>query len=279
MKMVRLPLHGRRAGGTASAFTLTELTVVLAVAGLLAGLHLSTAARNSRQVKRAQCVGNLQQFALATQIYASENRELLPEIAGGNWAWDVPAGVTTALLNRGMERKHFYCPGTAPRFNDNVNFLDPFPNSLWTYGQPTFRIIGYLAAFSGPAGNPNQFRLYLTNQNTTILSERPRLSFSVVGGSTYLDTIPPNSERVLLADATISEFQAGTPSAPAPAGSFANVIGGFAPNGVNLPHTSPHLRGALPQGGNAAFKDGHAQWRPFAVMSVRGSGDARGFWW
>jgi type II secretory pathway pseudopilin PulG len=260
-----------------SGFTLTELVVLIAALTLLAGVYLAGAVANSRPVKRAQCAANLRQFALATQIYASESRDRLPEIAGGNWAWDVPTGVTTALLNRGMERKHFYCPGTAPRFNDNVNFLDPY--SLWTYGQPVNRIIGYLAAFTGPAANPNQFTMHLTNQNTTILSERPRLSFTVIGGSTYLDRIPGDSERVLLADATISDLHAGTAAAPAPAGSFTTVFGGFAPNGVNLPHTSPHLQRTLPQGGNAAFKDGQVQWRPFAEMSLRGTGQARGFWW
>jgi prepilin-type N-terminal cleavage/methylation domain-containing protein len=255
-------------------FTLTELVVAIAVLALLAGLFVCAALRNSRVIKRAQCTANLRQFALVTHIYASESRDKLPEISVGAWAWDVPVNVTGAMLDRGMERKHFYCPGTAPRFNDNYNFLNPYPNSLWTFGQPGFRIIGYLVAFSGPASNPGSFLASLTNQNTTIVSERIRLSTT-----TYSNIVPPNSERVLLADATISENSAGTPANPAPAGSFVNVVGGFSVNGTLVPHLSPHLNGTLPAGGNLAFKDGHVQWRPFAEMSLRATGQSRGFWW
>ena len=110
--------------------------------------------------------------------------------------------------------------------------------------------------------------LTVTNQNTTIVSERPRLNVT-----TYLNAVPPNSERVLLADATISENLTGTAANPAPAGSFVNVPGGFV-----VPHLSPHLKSTLPAGGNLAFKDGHVAWRPFSAMSQRAS-SGRGFWW
>jgi type II secretory pathway pseudopilin PulG len=106
-----------------SGFTLTELAVLLAVIGVLGCLLLAATLRNSRLVKRVQCAANLQQFALVTHLYASEQRDRLPEMSSGTWAWDVPISITSALQDRGMERKHFYCPGTAPRFNDNYNFL------------------------------------------------------------------------------------------------------------------------------------------------------------
>jgi hypothetical protein len=176
-----------------------------------------------------------------------------------------------------MEKRTFYCPGTAPRFNDDYNFLNPYPNSLWAWNPSTavngFRIIGYLSAFAGPASNPTAFSLTLSNQNTTILPEPPKLN-----SFTYLLT-PPNHERVLLADATISENQAGTPATPAAAGSFTSVAGGFSVNGVPVPHMSPHLKGNLPAGGNLAFKDGHVDWRQFSKMSQRATGSSKGFWW
>lgn len=270
MKTTLFSLRARGCDRTRAAFTLTDLLVALALLVLLLGLHLTALAGTSRRTRVAQCAANLRQFALVTHIYASENRDKLPEISGGAWAWDVPVNVTGAMLDRGMERKHFYCPGTAPRFNDNYNFLNPYPDSLWTFGQATgFRIIGYLVAFSGLANNPGSFLVSLTNQNTTIVSERIRISTS-----TYLNVVPASSERVLLADATISEFSTGTPANPAPAGSFVDVPGGFA-----VPHLSPHLNGKLPAGGNLAFKDGHVAWRPFAEMSLRATGQSRGFWW
>ena len=156
-----------------------------------------------------------------------------------------------------MEKRMFYCPGTYPRFNDSLNFLNPGPGSLWGYsGGLNFRVIGYAAAL-------NQLSLPLSNQNTTML---PRISSNSL-------QIQTDSDRVLVADATISENRAGTAANPAPAGSFVNVAGGF-----SVPHLSPHLNGSLPAGGNIAFKDGHVQWRDFSLMSQRAN-TGRGFWW
>lgn len=243
-----------------SAFTLRELVVVIAVLSVL-GMTLLTALhqRASWQIKKAQCAANLRQFAVATSLYANENRDRLPEMTGVAWAWDLPNSAADSFLAHGMEKRTFYCPGMSPRYNDNWNYLNPAPSSLWNFSS-TFRITGYAIAFTTSS-------LILSNQNTTILPESPR-----VNTSTYLPTLP-NSERVLLADATISQNAAGTPAAPAPAGSFVFVPGGFA-----LPHFSPHLNGTLPAGGNLAFKDGHVAWRKFANMSQRAS-SGPGFWW
>jgi type II secretory pathway pseudopilin PulG len=261
-------------GATAAAFTLRELVVVVAVLCLLsmtliASLHRAA----SWHIKKAQCAANLRQFAQATQLYAAENRDRLPEITAGTWAWDLPTQVAGSLLQYGMEQRTFYCPGTAPRFDDKANFQNPYPNSLWTFAEPVgFRVLGYIAAFTGPAANPTAFSLVLSNQNTTILAEPPRInSFTIA-------PIPPNSERVLLADATISENTGGTPALPNAAGSFTSVAGGFSVNGIPMPHLSPHLKGILPAGGNLVFKDGHVDWRKFAEMRQRATSQ-RGFWW
>jgi type II secretory pathway pseudopilin PulG len=254
-----------------AAFTLQELVVVVAVLLLLGSVVVAGWCRAaSRQIKRAQCAANLRQFAQATHLYATENRDRLPEMAsgGGGWAWDVPSVVTDAMISYGMEKRTFYCPGTAPRFNDNFNYLNPAPNSQWNFfGASGTRPIGYIMVFTGQAANPTTFNIGLTNQNRTILPERSLVSASV-------DQPPqPNDQRVLLADATISENMAGTAAAPAAAGSYTSVAGGFP-----VPHLSPHLKGSLPAGGNLAFKDGHVAWREFKDMSQRAT-SGRGFWW
>ncbi|MGC3960562.1 MAG: type II secretion system protein [Verrucomicrobiota bacterium] len=253
-----------------TAFTLRELVVVIAVLSVLGGTLLAALhQRASWQIKKAQCAANLRQFAQATQLYATENRDRLPDITSGAWAWDFPGYAADAFLQFGMDKRTFYCPGTAPRFNDNYNFLNSSPNSLWNfYGNSAtsgFRSIGYVAAFNGGT-------LILTNQNRTILPEPTKLN-----SFTYLP-IPANHERVLLADATISENLTGTAASPAPAGSFTSIAGGFAVNGVGIPHLSPHLKGNLPAGGNLAFKDGHVVWRNFSEASQRAA-QGRGFWW
>lgn len=261
-----------------TAFTLHELVVVVAVLLLLGSVVVSGWCRAAaRQIKRAQCAANLRQFAQATHLYATENRDRLPEITSGTWAWDVPVAITSALQGFGMEKRSFYCPGTAPRFNDQFNFLNAYPNSLWNWAEFSpgtgYRAIGYVTAFTGAAANPITFNIGVSNQNTTIQAEHPRLTVSAVL------PVPPNDERVLLADATISENMAGTAASPAAAGSFTTVAGGFSVNGLNYPHLSPHLKNNLPAGGNLAFKDGHVAWREFKDMSQRATGSSRGFWW
>jgi len=259
--------HSNKGAATA-AFTLRELVVVMAVLSLLGGTLIASMHRAALwRIKKAQCAANLRQFAQATQLYATDNQDRLPEITSGSWAWDFPGYTADAFLGFGMGKRTFYCPGTTPRFNDTYNFLNSAPNSLWNYwgnSSSGFRVIGYVAAFNGGT-------LSLTNQNRTILPEPPKLN-----SVTYLST-PPNHERVLLTDATISENQGGTAANPAPAGSFVNVPGGFL-NG-SIPHISPHLNGNLPAGGNLAFKDGHVDWHQFSKMSQRATGSSRGFWW
>ena len=252
--------------GRKHAFTLIELVVVVGAVVVLTGLWLASAVKNSNQVKRAQCIVNLRRFVLATHIYATENRGRLPEIVvPAAWVWDLPNAAADALLVNGMEKKAFYCPGTSPRFDDKLNYLNTAPNSLWSFST-SFHIFGYAAAFTGSSA------LVLSNQNTTIFPEQIR-----VNAFTFLPA-PPDYERPLLADATISANPNGTAANPIPAGSFTSVAGGFAPFGLNLPHLSPHLNGTLPAGGNIAYKDGHVQWRKFAEMSQRASSGS-GFWW
>lgn len=251
------------------AFTLRELVVVIAVLSLLGGTFLATLHRAaSWRIKKAQCAANLRQFAQVTQLYAAENRDKLPVISTSAWAWDFPKAATAAFLQLGMEKRTFYCPGTTPRFNDDYNYRNPGQNSLWNFAVSIggdFRVIGYVAAFNGGT-------LILSNQNLSSLPEPTKLN-----SFTYLP-IPANHERVLLADATISENLAGTAANPTPAGSFTSIAGGFTVNGVGIPHLSPHLKGNLPAGGNLAFKDGHVAWRKFAGMQQRASSGA-GFWW
>jgi prepilin-type N-terminal cleavage/methylation domain-containing protein/prepilin-type processing-associated H-X9-DG protein len=63
---------GRAATGS-TAFTLIELLVVIAVLGILAALLLPVLARSKETARRIQCVGNLRQLGLATQMYWDEN--------------------------------------------------------------------------------------------------------------------------------------------------------------------------------------------------------------
>src|SRR5688500_17877642 len=87
-----------------AAFTLRELLVVIVALTLLVGIFV-TATRGAvtRRSKVAQCAANLRQFALATHLYANENRDKLPAGSVGAWAWDFPYAAANSLLSFGME--------------------------------------------------------------------------------------------------------------------------------------------------------------------------------
>jgi len=259
------------------AFTLIELLVVIAIIAILAAMLLPALAKAKEKARRTQCLNNLRQTAIATTMYAGDNREKLPEIVtpGAGWAWDLPDNAAQLMLSSGLQKKTFYCPGTSPRFNDDLNFGNTAAGqSLWTFfgAGANPHVIGYVMAFTGPLNNQASFLLTLSNQNTTIMAEAPKQNAFVSL------PIPSNTDRPLIADATISANDATGPGmTAATAGSFVNIPGGFLAGSV--PHISPHLKGQQPAGGYIAFKDGHVSWRKFTDMTQRAVGPSKGFWW
>ena len=64
------------------AFTLVELLVVISVIAILASLIMGSAVNAKERARRANCMNNLRQFIIATQMYADENGGYLP--SGGS---------------------------------------------------------------------------------------------------------------------------------------------------------------------------------------------------
>jgi len=277
MKKILSPRSPRK------AFTLIELLVVIAIIAILAAMLLPALAAAKEKARRMQCLNDVHQIQVAINIYTVDFRDRLPILTGtASWAWDLPDPAAQLMLNSGLTKKAFYCPSTAPKFTDTENWAGrpgvaptygAGADNLWNFGQGSatatatdFHVVGYALAFSGAAS-----KLDATNQNKTLQAE----PITLPSGSISI----PVSDRVLVSDCIIS-VNANLPGSANPGNNYSSIPGGFKLNGVVYPHLSAHLKGPLPQGGDVGFKDGHAEWRKFNVMTPRGGGGGTPvFWW
>jgi prepilin-type processing-associated H-X9-DG protein len=118
-------------------------------------------------------------------------------------------------------------------------------------------VIGYAMTFAGTA------TLDPTNENTSIIPQPIKYVTIVLPP-------PPSSERVLMADATLSLQNNEANRAN---NGYSRIQGGSV-----LPDRTSHLNGTMPLGGNVAMLDSHVEWRKFPQMHVR-TLSAPYFWW
>ena len=93
MGLVKPARHSLRS----HAFTLVELLVVVAIIALLAGMTLPVLARARGKALGIGCISNLRQWGVATQLFAADNNDLLPQDGAPNgrstnegWYVDLP---------------------------------------------------------------------------------------------------------------------------------------------------------------------------------------------
>jgi prepilin-type processing-associated H-X9-DG protein len=118
-----------------------ELLVVIAIVAILAALLLPVLARSNQQARALQCLGNLKQWGVATQLYAADHQDYLPPEGFPNpssyaqfvkgWYAALPATLdlpaywvqpwrTNSSFDPG--RSIWICPGNPRRSNGNNLF-------------------------------------------------------------------------------------------------------------------------------------------------------------
>jgi prepilin-type N-terminal cleavage/methylation domain-containing protein len=223
------------------AFTMVELLVVIAVLGVLLAILLPTLSRARESARRSVCGSHLKSVGQGAAIYAAAWNNQLP-LVGGNtnaiyWFWDITLGTgdllvdATATATNGKPesvRRLLYCPSNPVQ---NANDLWEFPNQ----DNPVIRVIGYgwlgTRVGKAPLGTiPPDIRKF------------PPLRFQ-----SRWNTGPNTSITELAFDAILSQ-----------GGQFVDINGGSP-----IHHTTSHLRGAKPAGGNVLCCDGHVDWKPW----------------
>lgn len=138
---VALPMntHPKASHHLASAFSLAELLVVLAILAALVGIFMGSAVPRIRLAKRSSCLANLRSWGVATALHATDNADLLPLDGAPNgisvrdaWYVDLPpqiglppyhlAGPWRTNSTFILPKSPWICPSNPRRSNGRMLF-------------------------------------------------------------------------------------------------------------------------------------------------------------
>lgn len=238
------PRSSRTAGGgnvvsCSCAFTLIELLVVVAVIGVLAGLLVPSLGRGRALAKQTACLGLVRQWAVAIQMYASEQQDWMPRegfhtngvVGWNNW---------NQIRNPQASDVWYNCLAPYSGFRGAAGYGEVTERAGFYSGSSGFRCPG--ARIPEMARPPTfQIALFSVAMNSQLVEPHnaPATHFGVIPNPSTMVLFTDNRlerERMLVPEQATSDL--GQPAATA--------------------NRFPCFRHG--RGGNLAFADGRAQW-------------------
>ncbi|MFA6960711.1 MAG: type II secretion system protein [Opitutaceae bacterium] len=185
---------------TFRAFTLVELLTVIAIVGILAALVMVSVGRVRQGAKTALCASNLRQLYVGTQLFAQDNRNLLPALY-----YEKP---WYTVLRDGYlhDEKVFFCPSSSiePAFNSTAIsygwniYLDKGVNVAPHLQVRNITNAKELILMGDSQDEAGQQRLYIQYGNGTLLAgARHNESVNVVHADGSLACVPKQALREL----------------------------------------------------------------------------------